>query len=202
MSEQPTATPEDLLQALRQSDDERRPARADRIVWLSLHEPSVPVFMGRTETLQVLREAREAFIDGHFAAALLMAVSFIEHTLIEELQLLGHTKGSPALGKAIPMAKENKVFPADWLERAKTLSLRRNPFVHLKEGWHQHALGTRVRDERRHPASIMESDAKDAIDLMYNFFVATLRAMPNQSLEPTRVGKPPLAAQLPRYAAS
>ncbi|TIC87255.1 hypothetical protein [Crenobacter intestini] len=179
MSEQPTATMEDLLKALEESDDERRAARAERNVWLSLHKPSVSVFMGRTESLQVLREAREVFVDGHFVASLLMAVSFIEHTLVEELQLLGHTKGSPTLGQAIAIAQDKKVFPADWLERAKTLSLRRNPFAHLKEGWHQHALATRVRDERRHPVSIMESDAKDAIDLMYNFFVATLRPMPN-----------------------
>ncbi len=125
--------------------------------------------------MQLLREAREIFVDGHYVATLLVAVAFIEHTVVEELQRLGHVNGSPTFSNAIRIAAENKVFPSDWLARAKKLGLRRNPFVHLKDDDHQHALGVRIRTENRHPASILESDAKDVIDLMYNFFVATLR---------------------------
>ena len=29
-------------------------------------------------------------------------------------------------------------------------------------------------EEKQHPNALIESDAKDAIDLMYNFFIATL----------------------------
>lgn len=166
---------ERLMQALEASDQSRRGARADRIEWLALHEVSVPLIIGRTETMHVLHEAREVFVDGHFVAALLMAMSFIEHTIVEELQQLGHVNGSPKLGQAIETAKEKKTFPADWLERTKTLSLRRNPFAHLKEGDHLHTLGMRMRHEKKHPKVILEADAKDAIELMYNFFVATLR---------------------------
>lgn len=125
--------------------------------------------------MQLLREAREVFVDGHYVATLLVAVAFIEHTVVEELQLLGHVNGSPTFSQAILIAAEKKVFPSDWLARAKKLNLRRNPFVHIKDAKHQHALGVRIRMEDRHPTAILESDAKDVIDLMYNFFVATLR---------------------------
>ena len=92
-----------------------------------------------------------------------------------ELGLLGLIQGSPQFGKAIEIATRNKLFPPDWLERAKRLSLRRNPFAHLKEPDHRHALGARIREEQKHPQTIVEADAKDAVGLMYDFFVATLR---------------------------
>ena len=173
-----TALPSDrerLIQALESSDQRRREHRAGRIQWLALYEVSPPVVIGRTETMHVLREAREVFVDGHFVAALMMAMSFIEHSIVEELQLLGHVSGSPTFAQAIETAREKKAFPSDWLVRAKTLSLRRNPFVHLKQGDHPHTLGMRIRQEKKHPKAIVEADAKDAIELMYNFFVATLR---------------------------
>ena len=173
-----TALPSDrerLIQALEASDQRRREHRAGRIEWLALYEVSPPVVIGRTETIHVLREAREVFVDGHFVAALMMAMSFIEHTIVEELQLLGHVSGSLTFAQAIETAREKKVFPSDWLVRAKTLSLRRNPFVHLKQGNHPHTLGMRIRHEKKHPEAIVEADAKDAIELMYNFFIATLR---------------------------
>jgi hypothetical protein len=166
---------EKLLRALEEYDSQTRNTRAERIEWLSLHSPTLPAVMGRTETLHLLEEARQSFIGGHFIAALLTAMACIEHCIVEELTLLGLIQQSPKFSKAIEVATKSKVFPPDWLERAKRLSLRRNPFAHLKEEDHHHALGTRIREERRHPYAIIEADAKDAVDLMYNFFVATLR---------------------------
>lgn len=166
---------EKLLKALEYSDSETRGARAERIEWLSLHSSTTPVVMGRAETLQLLEEARQSFISGHFVAALIVAMAFVEHTLVEELQLLGIIKGSPPFSEVLTVAADQKVFPPDWLTRAKLLSLRRNPFAHLKPEEHGHTLGVRIREEQRHPLTIMEADAKDAIDLMYNFFIATLR---------------------------
>ena len=164
-----------IIKALEESDQSRREARANRILWSSEHRASFPVISGRAETLRLLSEAEDTLIDGHFVATLLLAMAFIEHTVIDELQLLGHTKGSPPFGHALKLAEQHKVFPSDWLKRANTLSVRRNSFVHLKESAHQHSLSNRVMEEGRHPEALMEADAKDAFDLMYNFFVATLR---------------------------
>jgi hypothetical protein len=164
-----------LLTRLAEHDAGRREQRAERIEWLALHEVNPPAVLGRTESLHLLAEAREVFFDGHFAATLLVALSFIEHTVVEELQDLGHVTGSPTFSEALTISAAKLVFPADWLVRAKTLSLRRNPFVHLKPDDHKHGLGARVREEKRRPKTILEEDAKDSIDLMYSFFQATLR---------------------------
>lgn len=172
-----------LLQTLERIDNGNRNARAERIEWLALHEPpSVGAMVGRSETLQLLSEARAVFIDGHFVATLLIAMSFIEHTIVEELQLLGHIEGSPKFSSVLNTAKEHKVFPQDWIERTKTLSFRRNSFAHLKEPSNSHGLGERIMIEQRHPKLILESDAKDAIDLLFNFFVATLREIDGKDI--------------------
>ncbi|WP_412478375.1 hypothetical protein [Azonexus sp. IMCC34839] len=164
-----------IINALEESDKLHREARARRILWVSEHKASFPVISGRPETLKLLSEAEDTLIDGHFVATLLLAMAFIEHTIIDELQLLDPVKGSPRFGEALKLADKQKVFPPDWIKRANTLSVRRNSYVHLKETENQHTLGNRVMNESLHPNALMEADAKDAFDLMYNFFVATLR---------------------------
>lgn len=164
-----------LLTRLEECDAQSRERRAERIEWLALHDVSPPAIMGRAESLHMLSEARKVFVGGHFAATLLVALSFIEHAIVEELQDLGYVTGSPTFSEALTISATKLVFPADWLVRAKTLSLRRNPFVHLKPDNHKHSLGRRIRDEKRHLKAILEEDARDSIDLMYNFFQATLR---------------------------
>lgn len=169
---------EKLLEALESSDARRRTGRAERIEWLSLHQRTPPIYAGRTETLQVFHEARDTFVDGYYVGSLLLALAFLEHTIIEELRLLGHTKGFPSFAQAIELARERKVFPEDWLKRAKALSHRRNAYCHPQDDEHALSLGNRIRLEDRHPTAIMEADAKKALELMYDLFVATLREHP------------------------
>jgi len=164
-----------LDEALRASDDRRRPERIQRIIWLSDHESLPGAIMGRTETLHMLREAREVFVDGHYAAALLLAVSVINHSLIEELQLRGSFQGDPGFQTVLAKSEELRVVPAEWLGPIGQLVSRRHPFVHFKEPDHEHGLGARVMQEKSHPARLLEKDAQDAIVLMYRVFRATLR---------------------------
>jgi hypothetical protein len=165
-----------LLLRIEKNDALRRSGKAARLEWLALHEAKRPkTMMGRAETFQLLNEAREVFLDGHYVATLLVGMSYIEHSIIEELQLLSLINGSIKFSEAIKIAEQKKVFPIDWLKRAKKLSLRRNPFAHLKDGEHEDTLGIRIRKEKRSQGEILEDDAKDVIDLMNNFFSATLR---------------------------
>lgn len=131
--------------------------------------------MGRTETLHLLREAREVFVDGHFAAALLLAISVINHSLIEELQLRNDIQGDPGLQKVLARSEELRALPAEWFDPIRQLVSRRHPFVHLKESDHEHGLGKRVIQEKVHPTRLLEHDARDAIMFMFRVFRATLR---------------------------
>jgi len=166
---------ERLDEALRASDDRRRPERIQRIVWLAEHEHLPSAIMGRTETLHLLREAREVFVDGHYAAALLLAISVINHSLIEELQLRDGVQGDPGLHKVLARSEDLNVLPVEWFAPIRQLVSRRHPFVHFKEPDHEHGLGARVMQEKTHPTRLLEQDARDAIMFMFRVFRATLR---------------------------
>jgi hypothetical protein len=165
---------EKLEVALRSFDDQTRHDRIERIVWLAEYSSLPSAVMGRAETLHLLGEAREVFVQGQHAAALLLAVAVIEHSLVEELQLRGLIKGSPSLSEALVMAEKNAVLPSEWFPEIKELVLRRNPFAHLKSPNHEHGLGARVRAERTHPHLLIEEDARSAVIYMYKVFRATL----------------------------
>jgi hypothetical protein len=131
--------------------------------------------MSRVETLHLLREARDVFIDGHYAAALLLAISVINHSLIEELQLRGVFQGDPGLNQVLAKSEELLVLPAECFAPIRQLVSRRHPFVHLKEWDHEHGLGARTMREKNHPTRLLQSDAQDAIMYMYRVIRATLR---------------------------
>jgi len=163
-----------LEEALRSLDERTLQSRIDRIVWLSEHERLPSIIIGRTETLHILREAREVFVDGRFAAALILAVAVIEHSLIEELQLRGVIKGSPKLSLVLKKAQAASVLPSDWFPTLQQLVYLRNPFVHLKGPDHEHGLGTRIHSKNAHPNALLEKDAQVAMQYMYQVFRATL----------------------------
>lgn len=166
-----------LDERLREFDDRSRPERIKRIVWLAEHEDLPGAIMGRTETLQLLKEAREVFINGHFVAALLLAISVINHSLVEELQLRGDLSGDPGLKDVLTDSDDLGLLKPEWVTEIRQLVARRHPFVHLKESNHKDALGARIRREKTHPAHLLEEDAQKAIMYMYRVFRETLRAV-------------------------
>jgi hypothetical protein len=164
-----------LLDALTRYDESTRRERAERAVWVGQHSSMPSVVMGRTETLHLLNEARAVFVNGHFASALMMSISVIEHSLVEECQLRGLFTGSPALAQVLKIAEDNSVLPADWFPTLHLLVQRRNPCAHLKDPAHEHGLGRRVRKERLHPQVILRQDAEIGLRCMYDVFRTTLR---------------------------
>jgi hypothetical protein len=164
-----------LDDAFRSIDQETRQARIERVVWLGQHDHLPGMIMGRTETLHLLREARDVFVNGHYAAALLLGVAVIEHSLVEELQLRGAINGSPPLAAVLTEAERHEVLPSESFPPIRQLVSRRNPFAHLKAPDHEHGLGSRVMSEKRHPQTLLKQDAEEAMKAMYEVFRATLR---------------------------
>jgi hypothetical protein len=164
-----------LLQALEQSDARRREGRAERILWLSQHQVSYEMISGPMDTMRLLSEARECFIDAHYVAVILLAVAFIEHSLIDELtehNLLGQVS---TLDSAIRAARKADLFSEKLLDRADALRKIRNPFSHRKAG-HIDSFGARFLAQQQHPDLILEADAKESLQVMYDFLRLTLKA--------------------------
>jgi hypothetical protein len=165
-----------LIEALSQSDELVRGERADRIVWLSQHNMSPGIVVGRLEPMNLMQEASDSFVNGHFIACLLLAMAFIEHTVMDELVDASIEKQGSTFVGALVTAKRHKLIDEDLIDRVDTLRQRRNPYAHRKPPGHEYSLGTRLHQENIHPKFILEADAKEALELMYGFFRATLRA--------------------------
>jgi hypothetical protein len=168
-----------LFAAIEKHDAARRDGRVERIIWLSDHEFSPGVVMGRVDTMSLMREAREAFVDGHYIATLVLAMGFIEHTLVEYVVEMGLPQPR-TMQQLLQVCSEHALFPADWIERTDKLRLYRNPFAHLKQEDHEDTLFTRYREKGVPPAVVLEADAKEALALLYQYFRATLKNWPTE----------------------
>lgn len=66
---------------------------------------------GRPETLALLDEAEDAFREGHFISVQLLALAFVEHTIVEELVERSLSKERVNFERAIELAQRNQVLP-------------------------------------------------------------------------------------------
>ncbi|MDA8257193.1 MAG: hypothetical protein M0Z99_16460 [Betaproteobacteria bacterium] len=165
-----------LLQALAESDERRRPGRAERILWVSALRPQTGAVFGPLDTMTILNEARECFIEGHYIATVLLAMAFIEHTVIDELAESG--SGRPGqFSLALDAAAKKRLFPDELLSRTRNLSLIRNAFTHRKPSDNPDSFGYRFQARGVHPARILEEDAKQFLALMYEYFCCTLKEL-------------------------
>lgn len=164
----------DLLKRLEQRDADCRVERVERILVEAALQNDRSACEGRPESLALLNEAHDVFINGHFIATLLLALASIEHTMEEELKKLGYETERFTFYDAYEIFLNKNIFPIDWLHQAKALSGRRNGFAHLKPADDKNSLGKRIYEEKSHPQTILEQDAENSIDLMYKFFQATL----------------------------
>jgi hypothetical protein len=175
MSVTESTTHSNLVSALEQSDEMRRSERAERIEWLSTHQIPLGVVVGPMDSMAILGEARDCFIEGHYIASLLLCVAFIEHTITDELVEHGLARYGVSFVDAIRLSKDAGLFSPEMLSGADHLREIRNPFTHRKSQDHRHSFGNRFLEERVHPRSIVERDAKDALALMYAFFHCSLK---------------------------
>lgn len=166
---------ENLIQALSRSDESTRIVRAERIEWLAQHESHPAAYFGAVDTLRLVEEARVCFISGHFVAAVLLSTSFVEHTLADELNELGLIKGKPTLERMIKLAREHLGLPSDLMDHADRLRELRNPFTHRRPETDPDTLGNRFLSAKTHPDTILETDAKLALRVMYELFRNTLQ---------------------------
>ena len=145
------------------------PERAERLRWLSSVIPQNVGYMMPLESARVFQEARECFVYGQFVGSMVLAASFVEHWLSALLQNRGEQKtAANGLAAIIDYCREHELLPPVICDKVDSLRKKRNPFVHLKSFDHPHGLGQRMLQERTHPLTILETDAKDALVAMYS----------------------------------
>jgi hypothetical protein len=113
-----------------------------------------------------------------------LALAYVEHALNDALPPIPEPppgtkkKLSPTIKAAIAQARAAELFPDHLLDGAEVLSDFRNPFVHRRDDDDPDTLGSRVWDRKTHPGTILEQDAKDALEVMYGFFHHALAPPP------------------------
>jgi hypothetical protein len=138
-------TRENLIAALARADEASRVARAERIEWLAQHYFHPGAVMGELAVLHMLEEARLCFISGHFIGALLLATSFVEQTLSEELESVAPAKEQDTFELMIIAGRQHLSLPGDLFDRTDRPRQLRNPFTHRKAPDHPVSFGTRFR---------------------------------------------------------
>lgn len=132
--------------------------------------------MGRPETLALLGEAEDAFREGHFISVLLLALAFVEHTLVEELVERSVAGEWVSFEKAIKLARTSGILDCGLLDRIDNLREIRNPFSHRRPADDRKTYGNRYIERQVHPRALLESDAQEAFQVMYIVFRAHLKA--------------------------
>lgn len=172
------ATRENIIDAVSRADQSSRSARADRIEWLAQHISHPGAVMGDMAVVHMMEEAKQCFVSGHFVGAILLATSVIEQTLSEELEGVAPEQERRNFERMIKSARLHLSLPSDLLDDTDRVRELRNPFTHRKANGHPHSFGTRFLAAKAHPTAILESDAKLAMAVMYEWFRRTLRKLP------------------------
>lgn len=165
-----------LIDALKVSDERHREQRADRIIWMSTYRSRPGVILGRPETLAMLDEAEDAFREGHFISVQLLALAFVEHTIVDELVGRSLSKERVNFELAIELAQSNQVLDTKLLSRIDRLREIRNPFAHRRPHDDPDTYGNRYISRQIHPRAMLEQDAREAFQVMYLVFSALLKA--------------------------
>lgn len=158
-----------VIDCLERLDALDRRGRAERHIWLGKHQVSVNgLYWERSETIAVMQEARSSYLHGAFIATLVLALAYIEHVINDALP--PPKKRSPTMSDAIKKAQEASLFTDDLLNRTARLNTLRNPFIHRRAPDDPDTIGQRVLELKEHPSSILETEAREALVVMYGFF--------------------------------
>ncbi|MGR4871853.1 hypothetical protein ACIPRI_23645 [Variovorax sp. LARHSF232] len=161
---------ERVIACLEHLDPMDRNERAERHVWLGKHHVQVGAYWERSETTGVMQEARSSYVQGNFIATLVLALAYVEHVINDALPPLPPDKWAPKMATAIKQARDAGLFTEDLLDGAAVLNDFRNPFMHRRDENDPDTIGQRVRSRKSHPRTILEHDARDALQVMYGFF--------------------------------
>jgi hypothetical protein len=153
---------------LERFDRATRTERARRMKWVDKALPRGLSMMCPYETMLVFREAKDCYIAGHLAAALILAAAFMEHWLAALISARGFpSEARRGLAATVECARKNALLPESVLRKLDRLREIRNPFVHLKPMDHEHIVSRRMLRARVPTEELMDQDAREALSLMF-----------------------------------
>ena len=124
-------------------------------------------FMFSVSMGYLLNEARSTYVNGEYAATILIAQSFIEHWLMPRAyDSAGPRATRWGLAAMVRHFRETGRIPEFLLDQIDRLRALRNPFVHASPRG-EHAIEWRSLRNDRPIDYVMHRDARNALGLMY-----------------------------------
>lgn len=156
--------------ALERHELQSVPERAERIRWLDEVMPQGAGYLMPMQSYKVFQEAKDCFVYGQYVATIVLSAAFVEHWLAGLLQASADSRAVSKAGleAIVKYCRANELLPAVICDKVDHVRKVRNPFVHLKSGDHEHALGPRMMRQGLDPDAILEADAKGALIAMYS----------------------------------
>jgi hypothetical protein len=160
---------------LLKSDRRAFKGRLERLKYLESISPQNIAIAGSPETVFLLQEAGQTFVNGTYIATMLLAQAFIERRLQVALMTKGVSeKDLQGLKEIINQCRKHHLLDETLLKKIDHLRQARNPFTHLKALDHPFTMSRRMASEGKMPDEILEKDAKDALVLMNMVIVLRL----------------------------
>lgn len=124
---------------------------------------------GSEESSIIFDEAIHSYIFGQFIATIILTQAFIERRFQEYFNIRGDNRMAKyTLDQFIKEFMGTDFLPDLLLEKIDRIRLKRNPFVHFRIPLQKDTLMERALMDGIHPDKLLEQDAKDAIDVMFD----------------------------------
>jgi hypothetical protein len=156
-----------LEEDLRAHDEQAFSSRLNRLKYVNKILPDL-LFMTNMEIYYLLLESKATFINGQFAATILLSQAVIEQWLYGHLA--GKYNLSPKAGMKdiLDCLRKNDLFHPYLIDKIDRLRRIRNPFVHNRSYDDPDRIEHRALRASKVPDELIERDAKDALELMYH----------------------------------
>ena len=144
---------------------------ADRLVRLdivknAMTSPSGYAFSS-PDAIFLYHDARNCYINGQFAACIIVCQALLEHRFKGMYHLAGNDKiTSLSFKNRIKKVMDDKVLPDYLSNKLNELRIKRNPLIHMSKD----AFGYYFRksgEKKKNPEEILEQDAKEAFLLTF-----------------------------------
>lgn len=158
---------------LRRRDEATLEDRAERWGFLEeLRQGGEIHYMGDIEGSYLFRESEMAYVDGHFAATILLVLAIIERMLQGWLYDNGYSEESrKGIGRTLKFLRRHNLLHTFILDEIDTLRRKRNHFAHFKTDDVEMRVDMRtVAAKVYDPHAIMQKDAEFSLRLLHHLY--------------------------------
>lgn len=129
-------------------------------------------YLGDIEGSYLFRESEMAYVDGHFAATILLVLAIVERMLQSWLYDNGYSEESKkGIGRTIGFLRRHNLLHTFILDEIDKLRRKRNHFAHFKTNDEEMRVDMRIVTTKIYdPHALMQKDAEFSLRLLHHLY--------------------------------